>query len=129
MNEYQFVISSLIENGSMKYSHAGYITSIYAMYLALVNAPKNDRKPSEWVGEVGEKMTATVTIVHVGSFDSGFGLTWVYNLETEAGDKLTYFSKTDLGDKDEIVTIKFTVKEHSTYQGEKKTVITRAKAI
>lgn len=83
------------------------------------------------VGVVGERMDFVATVVAVRHYESGFkmhyrdsGMRTIVTLKTEAGDILTHFGTnfTEVGN-----TFKFTakIKEHSIYEGKKKTVITR----
>lgn len=89
---------------------------------------------SEHVGQVGAKLTVTVTYTHTASWENGYGGYWtqsVTNLHTFKDDKGNVyvwktgtFIEADYGTK---MILKGTVKEHSDYKGIKQTVMTRCK--
>ena len=85
-------------------------------------------EPSEWIGEVGKRITFTVSLVRVHSFQNYYGISNVYNFKDEAGNEITWFSKVDLQkDIGDVFKLTATVKDHSEYNGRKQTIITRAK--
>lgn len=85
---------------------------------------------SEWVGEVGDKIKdVKVQLLRKSSYDSRYGVSTVYNFQTESGDLLVWFTATiknfEIGDW---IKIKYaTVKEHSEYKGQKQTKIKNPK--
>lgn len=99
---------------------------------------------SQYVGNVGERITATVKLEKEVSFDvpsfRGFGTDtkWIYIFADESGNKLIWKTTNGLW-KDgkngimepvyegETVVIKATVKEHGDYKGEKQTEVQRVK--
>ena len=105
---------------------------------------------SQYVGEIGQRLTINVKLVKTAYYEqrsfSGYGMTtvYVYILEDENGNKFVWKTtgggldreiKTPQGimyrpiDDGEVITVKGTVKEHSTYQGEKQTILTRCKGV
>lgn len=87
-------------------------------------------EPSEWIGEVGKRMTLTVSLVRVHSFQNYYGISNVYNFKDEAGNEITWFSKVDLQkDAGDVFKLAATVKDHSEYNGKKQTIITRARLV
>ena len=99
---------------------------------------------SQFVGNVGERITATVKLekkvtYEVPSF-TGFGkdIKWIYIFVDESGNKLVWKTSKPcwkegedgcehpIQEGDEM-TIKATVKDHTEYKGEKQTEIQRAK--
>lgn len=83
---------------------------------------------SSFVGSEKQRLTAKVTIERVTSF---VGLDWcgrecvryITKLRTAEGNALVYWGH--VGDEGEQFDLKFTVKEHAEYQGEKQTTINR----
>ena len=104
----------------------------------------NNITPSEWVGEVGDKVQIEAVLVIEGSFESYFGYrpttTYVYTFtddddndfvwKTSSWDNMTWGSHPapilEIGDR---AIITGTIKEHSEYKGEKQTVLTRCKVV
>jgi len=84
---------------------------------------------SGFVGNVGEKLEVKAKLMHrSGWFETKFGDIRIYTFEDSSHNRLVW--KTGAGldaDIGDYVSIKATVKEHSEYQGEKQTVLTRCK--
>lgn len=113
-------------------------------YFSVSNDDINDMKaaelakrhPSAWVGEVGQKISTTASYHHGAYFKvrsfRGFGeeTMWVHTFTDSNGNQLVW--KTGKGlplcVKDQ-VTITGTVKEHSEYNHQKQTVLTRCKVV
>lgn len=97
-----------------------------------------ERENSQWVGNEGDKIETTVTVMNIGSFETqSYASTYyttikyVYTFRDENGNTLTWFT-TSPKDWDEwgqgsTHKIKATIKGH--YNGEKQTVLTRVKGI
>lgn len=97
----------------------------------LVNERLNATLPqsnSEWVGEIGARITITVTFVKKHGFMGRFGPSTVYTFEDNDGNLFTWFStvevKKEIG---ETFILTGTVKEHSEYKNIKSTVLSRCK--
>lgn len=111
------------------------------------NASLDPTVDSEYIGEVGQRITAKVRLVKTAHYSqrsfSGYGTTttYIYTFKDENGNALIWKTTSildheiDTGNgiifrpilEDEEITLKGTVKEHSTYKGEKQTVLTRCK--
>lgn len=89
---------------------------------------------SEYVGSVGDKITANVTVERIGSYIANVTydgiLTYVITFKDEDGNVFVWRTATyvefEQGDK---LTIKGTVKEHSLYRNVKQTRLVRVKVI
>ena len=104
---------------------------------------------SEYIGEVGKRITVTLKLVNEFEFSKWFGwqeqITTIFKMEDEAGNLLVWKTtglglgidrENERGDwffesvrKGDLFTCKATVKEHSEYKGEKQTVLTRVKVV
>lgn len=89
---------------------------------------------SQHVGIVGERITAKGSFVKTAWFEvpsfAGYGMTTMYIHTFKDADGNVFIWKTSSGlglESGEPVNIKGTVKEHSEYQDEKQTVLTRCK--
>lgn len=84
---------------------------------------------SEYVGQVGEKITIKATYDYVAWFDGYYGKTYIHNFKTDSGDVLVWkTSKGNIGfENGEQVEITATVSGHNEYKGEKQTTLTRCK--
>lgn len=101
--------------------------------------PKVEKPVSQYVGEVGKRLEAEVTLVDVFGFEVPSFTPWggtdtkmVYKFEDASGNILVWFT-TGYGldaqqyPQGSILKIRGTVKEHSEYKGSKQTVLQRVK--
>jgi hypothetical protein len=84
------------------------------------------RANSQFIGEVGDKVTMTITVERIIVLKSEFyGDNYITIAHDESGNVITYKGRSDIGSKGDIVIIKATVKEHTVYNGVKQTVVQR----
>lgn len=102
---------------------------------AFIEAKQDEHAPktaSEYVGNIGDKITATVTLVGIHTYTTHFtyyGETnYIYKFADENGNTIVWktssFQNLNDGEK---YTVKGTIKEHSEYKGDKQTTLTRCK--
>lgn len=83
---------------------------------------------SEYVGNVGERITAEVKDVKlVTSWETVYGWTHLYKFTTPENNTLVWFASKCIDEN--LKKITGTIKDHSEYDGEKQTVLTRCKAV
>lgn len=100
---------------------------------------KRKAEKKGYVGEVKERRDFTVTLNATFDFDTKFGSMTIYKFEDENENTVVWktsaaiFIESEDGSrsirKGDVVTIRATVKEHSTFRDEPQTVISRAKLI
>lgn len=97
-------------------------------YIEKLLQPSQPGVDSEWVGEIGSRITFNVTFVKKYGYQSKFGYTNIYTFNDEDNNILTWFStveiKKEIGDE---FTLVGTVKDHTEYKGIKQTVLSRCK--
>lgn len=92
---------------------------------------------SQHIGSVGDKIEKTVTLTRISSYVTSYTYYgeehFVYNFVDEFGNVLVWKTSKAPDEfnnelkKDSTVTVKGTIKEHSEYNGEPQTVLTRCK--
>jgi hypothetical protein len=82
---------------------------------------------SGYVGEIGDRIERDVTIVFVTGFDGFYGTTWINVMRDTDNNVIVYKGSLCLGEKDDVLKVKGTVKGHALYKGTKQTVINRPK--
>ena len=103
----------------------------------------DDDLVSDYVGNIGERITVDITIKKISSFESHYSYygetNYLYKFEDSAGNIYTW--KTSGGLDNEVngkltpmqegdtCTIAGTVKDHKEYKGDKETVLTRVKKL
>lgn len=88
-----------------------------------------DESPSEWVGEIGQRMTMWLLVKSIKEVDTFYGHSTIYNFEDENGNVIIWFS-TGAGldvEEDEWYQIVGTITKHQKYKNIKQTTINRCK--
>lgn len=88
-----------------------------------------DPCPSEFVGEVGERIDIAIRVERKSNFDGRYGTTNVYKMVDESGNIYSWFTTTSPMEAGKNYIIRGTVKEHTRYKNEKQTVLTRCKVL
>lgn len=84
----------------------------------------------EHIGNIGEKITLTVTCVHIVEIDSTYGTNYIHICEDANKNIVIYKgSSLDFPGKGGTATIRATVKDHGVRNGVKQTVIQRPKLV
>lgn len=102
-----------------------------AAYEKKQKAQAEEKKASEYVGEVGQRLTVNCkTFTCVSSWGNLYGMTFLYKFTDENDNVYIWYASKCIDDDDtQVVTsITGTVKDHSEYNGLKQTVLTRCKA-
>lgn len=141
-------VRSLAMAGYCKAEHFGYIAYApkawenYQAKVARAKARAEQRqaeaKVSEYVGEVGQRLTVKVKSVDLlTSWDTQYGTTWLYKIGDHSGNVLMWFASTPLSvvvnghylgsNEVKVTEMKATVKEHNERDGVKQTIVTRCK--
>ena len=134
LSDYEHNIYTICGMTGIAYNLTGYAASIIALYNRIMggfesNPEKPEKIQSEYIGEIGEKLeNLTVKFSYHTGFDTRYGWTNVYKFLS--GDNiLVWFSTVEIDAEigDNITIKKCTIKNHDTYNGDKQTIITRAK--
>ena len=121
----------------------GFVAYAYVAYLKIMENESFKRKKeeekvvSQFVGNVGDKVNLTVKVVHAGGYSTQFGYTNIWRFTDDNGNVFVWKTQNDIDgmwdykeDKwnhNKRYTVVGKIKEHSEYNGEKQTVLTRCK--
>ena len=85
-----------------------------------------DPGTSEWLGEVGKRLTIPLTCTRIMHFMNAYGESTMFHFETDNGDVCIWSTQTskDIQEKHKYM-IAGTVKQHGIYRNVKQTVLTR----
>lgn len=97
--------------------------------FAVIDRTEAARANSQHVGNVGDKVTLTITVERIIVLESQFGTTFITLARDEQGNTIFYKGRVDIGSKGDTSTIKASIKDHTEYSGVKQTVIQRPKLI
>lgn len=127
----------LLRSGYCKCSHFGYIAYAplafdrYTQKMAREaerEATKNsERQSSDYIGEVGERITVDVANMNLlTSWKGEWGDTFLYKIIDTAGNVLIWYASRTI---EEAKKLRVTVKDHSERDGIKQTIVTRCSVV
>jgi len=98
-------------------------------FIKKLTQPAEEESNSEWVGEVGNKISRLeVTLVKKGGFYGNWGWSNIYSFKDAEDNIINWFTTKEIEFAvDEKCFLTATVKKHDTYKGVKQTIVTRAK--
>lgn len=147
-SSYLFNLKQIIDAGYCTARHFGFLASLIpsyrkSEYKRLLDLKKNNGKVSEYVGNIGDKISVKVKYVNTYSYDSNFGTTnihlfmddngnifkWSTNsrLEYTVKDNHSNYSQWYYLDKGATVQLTGKIKDHNEYRNQKQTVLTHCK--
>lgn len=95
-------------------------------------AKQNADDASEYVGQVGDRVTLRVTCKHIVALPKMFygqAAQAIYICETDAGAAIVYKGSGEFIGRDDTADVVATVKEHAMYRDRKQTVIQRPRVL
>lgn len=99
-----------------------YVKSLREQYIA-DHAPK-----TEYFGNIGDKVELTLTLTHIGGYDTMYGFTSVYTFVDADGHQFVWKTGCYLDQSEgSTLTVRGTIKAHSEYHGTRQTELTRCK--
>ncbi len=141
MNDYLWNLHAVAKAGVTEPRTLGIAASMVAAYTKAEERKRElaARKPSEHVGEVGERRSFALTLQSHRSFETQFrtrvgmqyGWKTVYSFRDEQDNVFVWFT-TDGNDQltqGQCYTVVGTVKKHDEYKGTKQTILSRCSAV
>lgn len=124
LGDYLRNVAQLARVGAVDGRTAGVGASILAAYRRAKAdaAARAAQGHSEWQGEVGERLTRTVTIRGCWPNHTDWGVSYRTLAADDQGNVYTWYGKTDLPLQSR-VTLRAKVKGHDTYKGQRQTVL------
>ena len=121
-------IEQIAEKNNLGFWVEGYVANIVEE-LKIEASKDPDEVPSEYIGNVGDKIETELVLEKVRGFYSTYGYTYVYCFKKD-NDVVVWKTQKGLDlEEGGKVKVKATIKEHSEYDGVKQTYITRAKVL
>ena len=111
--------------------HLGIVASLFATWkreAPKAEAKKAQKELSRYVGNVGQKFTFKVNSFELlTSWDTYYGVTYLYKMIDEAGNVLIWKSSKRVEDPDAVKMVTGTVKAHAEFNTVQQTELTRCK--
>lgn len=136
--QYMNNVKAIIQEGYVSEKHINILVSIVATYNRHIEKmlKKQAEKElselglkNEHYGEVGKRQDFNLKCVACYVSEGFYGITYINKLIDEEGRTFVWFTSTKGFEQGQEVTIKGTIKEHSEFNGEKQTVLTRCKVL
>lgn len=90
-----------------------------------VNSLLYEMDPSEFQGEIGDRLEIPVTVTRVVSLDSNYGPTNMHIMRDAHHNCYVWITTSKCLDTDEKYEIRGTIKAHKTYKNTRQTILTR----
>jgi ribosomal protein S18 len=136
LNDYLYNINLLAQEESIKYKDLGFVASIISSYQKtlereIVKQKQQQQKQlSNFVGNIGEKITKELTYVNSYSYETQYGTTWIHKFIDNNNNTYVWKTNNYLNvDQGNNIKIKGTIKDHNEYREEKQTILTRCKVL
>lgn len=144
-SNYLFNLKQIIDAGYCTARHFGFLASLIPAYRKseYKRLRDNNNKESNYVGNVGDKLSVKVVYLNTFSYDTHFGSSHIHLFMDENGNIFKWSTGTGLRftvndsrsnysqwyglDRGATIQLSGKIKEHSEYRNQKQTVLTRCK--
>lgn len=133
-SEFLEKLKMIVDNKFLNPKLAGFVAYLYPMWKKaheVKEDEKTPKKPAEWVGNIGDKVTLNVTVVRTISYDSQYGTGYFHMFKDENGNSWKWSTGQPLDYNQDMTgqkaILKGTIKGHDEYKGNKQNIITRCK--
>jgi hypothetical protein len=126
-NDFEYNIKSVTNQENASYKTIGFLSAIIPCYKKSIEIHTDEE--SNWVGQPKERLDFAVKCTYTKELFSDYGLKTLVKFSNQ-GNLLTWFASGEVDYKvGENYIIKATVKEHSSFNNVKQTVISRVKKL
>lgn len=147
-SSYLFNLRQIANAGYCTARHFGFLASLIpsyrkSEYKRLLDAKNGTSKVSEYIGNVGDKVSVKVTYLNSYTYSTNFGSSYIHLFSDDNGNifkwstnsKLEYTVKDNHSnysqwyylDKGATIQLSGKIKDHNEYRNQKQTVLTRCK--
>lgn len=84
---------------------------------------------SEFVGEIGERIELTLTVIRAIKIENDYGHSIIHIMEDDCGNVYVWITAAKNWSEGSVKTVRSTVKDHQIYKNTKQTVLTRCMEI
>lgn len=131
-SSYLYNLSQIVKEEFCSPRHFGFLASLYPSYQKAISEriEKEHKAVSNYIGNVGERISVKVTLSKVTAFDTMYGTCFCISMVDENSNRVIWMtSKAPKKNEGDIFTVVGTVKEHKEYKGCKQTSLSRCKFV
>lgn len=123
-SSFEATVKNIVQSGYCTMKLINWLSGAMASYIRTVKQQAT-ANASNHVGNVGDKITTTVTVINQKKFESRYGDRYLNSFADENGNVLVTWTNKFIGQVGEKIAIRGTIKEHSEYNNVKQTVLLR----
>jgi hypothetical protein len=135
-SDYENNLTLVAKQTVVKLAHAGLAASIVSAHGRILEREIEVRRhtrtggrPSQHVGEVGQRLDLELEVQRVNSRDTDYGLLHIISMRDQVGNLIVWMTGSTTATAGDRFHVRGTVKKHNEYQGEQQTVLTRCRAV
>ena len=131
-NEYLHNLQQIFNNRFMDAKFIKYIlycTKLVQLDKVKKEANKENKKPSNYVGEIKDRLDLNLTLFNIIELEGYYGLSYLYLFKDNEGNIFKWITASKKLENNTAYKIKATIKNHEEYKGIKQTVLTRCKVL
>lgn len=123
---YEYNMSVLVNQDEVSWKNTGLLSSIVPAFRRA-----NETKTGDYIGQVGDKITATVTVKTISAYSGNYGVTYGIKMTDHEGNSLVWYASSLKPEfrENALLTIKGTIKTLKETGGVKQTILTRCKTV
>jgi len=130
--DYYQNLQIICKNNYITGKSANMAASMICVYRIALNKLKlkKEFKPSNYIGQIGEKVTLTAEFYSEYSSTGPYGICYIYNFVTKEGNRIVWMSsKPSNFEKEGLYTFSATIKRHQEYKDIKSTMVKSLKLL
>ena len=135
-SDYESNLTLVAKQPIVKLAHTGLVASIVSAHGRIlereIEIRRNTRtggRPSQHVGEIGQRLDLEFEVQRVNSRDTDYGVLHIISMRDQAGNLIVWMTGSTTATAGDRFHVRGTVKKHNEYQGEQQTVLTRCRAV
>src|SRR4029077_10494170 len=133
-SDYERNLSLIAQQPAVKPAHIGILASAIAAHTRVlereIERRRNDRtqgRPSQHVGQVGQRLDLELEVQHVNSKDTDYGVLHIISMRDDQNNLFVWMTGSASATPGDRLSVRGTVKKHNEYNGEQQTTLTRCR--
>jgi hypothetical protein len=135
-SDYEHNLALVAQQAIVQPAHAGILASAVAAHGRILereiehhHKTRTGARPSQHVGEVGQRLDLELEVQRVTTKDTDYGVLHIISMRDQAGNLIVWMTGSTTATPGDRLSVRGTVKKHNEYNGEQQTVLTRCRAV